>query len=178
MLVLQSFVKRSTVRWPLFGLCVSRYSSSSSSSPRLITTQVRVRSTRGGFFAGFRGKFCTPSSSSQGSEGHSSHAPLLTFKKVQIWGSTFWVWSSLRWRGTRTRVPQSSISVTPDDFLFSFPNSFLQFVSCFRWTCAKALAMKNETGTHWLYSSFRQRLLLCGRSDSEAEPDTGCTGRF
>lgn len=67
--------------WPLFGLCLSRYSSSFSYPP-LITTQVRVRSTRGAFFAAFRGKFWTPSLSSQGSEGHNGHALLLTLKKV------------------------------------------------------------------------------------------------
>lgn len=145
-------------RWPLFGLCVSRYSSSS--SPRLVTTQVRVRSTRGGFFAGFRGKFWTPSSSSQGSEGHSSHAPPFTLKSTQRANELSWVCSSLRERGTRTHAPQSSISVTPDDFLSSFPNSFLQFFSCFRWTCAKtfALQMRTESTGKLFYSSVRLRL--------------------
>lgn len=62
---------------PLFGLCLSR-NSSSPSSPGLATTQLRVLSTRGGFFAGLQGKFWTPNSSSQGSVGHSWHVPLFT----------------------------------------------------------------------------------------------------
>lgn len=62
---------------PLLGLCESR-NSCSPPSPRLITTQVRLRSARGGFFAGFLGKFWTPRSSSQGSEGQSVHVPLFT----------------------------------------------------------------------------------------------------
>lgn len=61
--------------WPLLGLCMSR-NFSSPSSPGLFTTQVRVRSTRGGFFDGFLGKFWTPSSSFQGSEGHRGHVTL------------------------------------------------------------------------------------------------------
>lgn len=83
--------------WPLFGLCVSRYSSSPS-SPGLITTQVRVRSTRGGFFAGFLGKFWTPSSSSQGSVGHSGHVLLFTEGEEKV---LWWLHNGLR--GMRER---------------------------------------------------------------------------
>lgn len=78
---------------PLFGLCVSRYSSSPW-APGLITTQVRVRSTRGGFFAGFLGKFWTPSSSSQGSDGHNRQDPLVTEgeEESQKWCNIMTTW--------------------------------------------------------------------------------------
>lgn len=69
--------------WPFFGLCVSRYSSTPSCCPGRITTQVRVRSTLGAFFAGFLGKFWTPNSSSQGSDGHSRHTALITERERQ-----------------------------------------------------------------------------------------------
>lgn len=106
-------------RPPLFGLWVSR-NSSSPSSPRLITTQVRVRSTRGGFFTGFLGKFWTPSSSSQGSEGHSRHVLLLTgeggentLNKRPTWRSEMRTWDtycSLRYQAELTASPTASWS--------------------------------------------------------------------
>lgn len=124
---------------PLLGLCVSR-SSCSLPSPCRITTQVRLRSARGGFFAGFLGKFWTPRSSSQGSERQSVHVPLLTDGAVRtiflnnrtVRGFNLPVQKEKQsWH----HLQQSSMSDRAEDFLSSFPISFMEFFSCLKCAC-------------------------------------------